>query len=105
MWNILQLRLHPSIIALKEKVAAELAQNPDKMYDIDLTYLTSRGRWYFVSWKGAQEKSGASPPTSGSIFRYVDVDFGPVKTNIVHKSQPDTAAGYFDLAHARVRWF
>jgi UDP-N-acetyl-2-amino-2-deoxyglucuronate dehydrogenase len=106
VWNILQLRLHPSIIALKEKVAAELAKNPDKMYDIDLTYLTSRGRWYFVSWKGAQEKSGGIATNIGiHFFDMLMWIFGPVKTNIVHKSQPDTAAGYFDLAHARVRWF
>jgi UDP-N-acetyl-2-amino-2-deoxyglucuronate dehydrogenase len=106
VWNILQLRLHPSIIALKEKVAAELAQNPDKMYDIDLTYLTSRGRWYFVSWKGEQEKSGGIATNIGiHFFDMLMWIFGPVKTNIVHKSQPDTAAGYFDLAHARVRWF
>lgn len=106
VWNILQLRLHPSIIALKEKVAAELAENPDKMYDIDLTYLTSRGRWYFVSWKGDLEKSGGIATNIGiHFFDMLIWIFGPVKTNIVHKSQPDTAAGYFDLAHARVRWF
>jgi UDP-N-acetyl-2-amino-2-deoxyglucuronate dehydrogenase len=106
VWNILQLRLHPSIIALKEKVAGELAENPDKMYDIDLTYLTSRGRWYFVSWKGEQEKSGGIATNIGiHFFDMLMWIFGPVKTNIVHKSQPDTAAGYFDLAHARVRWF
>jgi len=50
VYNILQLRLHPSIIALKEKVQAELAKDPSKVYDIDLTYLTSRGKWYFISW-------------------------------------------------------
>ncbi len=48
VYNILQLRLHPSIIALKERVQNELAQNSDKVYDIELTYLTSRGRWYFI---------------------------------------------------------
>lgn len=106
VWNILQLRLHPSIIALREKVAAELAENPDKMYDIDLTYLTSRGRWYFVSWKGVLEKSGGIATNIGiHFFDMLTWIFGPVKTNIVHKSDPDTAAGYFDLAHARVRWF
>ena len=106
VWNILQLRLHPSIIALKEKVAADLAENPDKIYDIDLTYLTSRGRWYFVSWKGAQEKSGGIATNIGiHFFDMLMWIFGPVKTNIVHKSEADTAAGYFDLAHARVRWF
>jgi UDP-N-acetyl-2-amino-2-deoxyglucuronate dehydrogenase len=106
VWNILQLRLHPSIIALKQKVAAELAQSPDKMYNIDLTYLTSRGQWYFVSWKGALEKSGGIATNIGiHFFDMLMWIFGAVKTNIVHKSEPDTAAGYFDLAHARVRWF
>ena len=57
VYNILQLRLHPSIIALKEKVSKELEADPDKVYDIDLTYLTSRGRWYFISWKGDEAKS------------------------------------------------
>ncbi|NDY74121.1 oxidoreductase [Desulfobacter hydrogenophilus] len=106
VWNILQLRLHPSIIALKEKVAAELAENPDKMYDIDLTYLTSRGQWYFVSWKGDLEKSGGIATNIGiHFFDMLIWIFGSVKTNIVHKSDPDLAAGYFDLANARVRWF
>jgi UDP-N-acetyl-2-amino-2-deoxyglucuronate dehydrogenase len=106
VWNILQLRLHPGIIALKEKVAREVAQNPDRMYDIDLTYLTSRGRWYFVSWKGALDKSGGIATNIGiHFFDMLMWIFGPVKTNIVHKSEPDVAAGYFDLAHARVRWF
>jgi UDP-N-acetyl-2-amino-2-deoxyglucuronate dehydrogenase len=106
VWNILQLRLHPGIIALREKVAEQVVQNPDKVYDIDLTYLTSRGRWYFVSWKGALEKSGGIATNIGiHFFDMLIWIFGPVKTNIVHKSEPDTAAGYFDLAHARVRWF
>jgi UDP-N-acetyl-2-amino-2-deoxyglucuronate dehydrogenase len=68
VWNILQLRLHPSIIALKKKVEEEIAADPGKTYDIDLTYLTSRGRWYFVSWKGYPEKSGGLPPISVFIF-------------------------------------
>ncbi|NWH06489.1 Gfo/Idh/MocA family protein [Desulfobacter latus] len=106
VWNILQLRLHPSIIALKEKVAAELAENPDKIYDVDLTYLTSRGQWYFVSWKGDLEKSGGIATNIGiHFFDMLIWIFGAVKTNIVHKSDPDLAAGYFDLANARVRWF
>jgi UDP-N-acetyl-2-amino-2-deoxyglucuronate dehydrogenase len=105
VWNILQLRLHPSIIALKEKVAAEVAQNPDKMYDIDLTYLTP-GPVVFCVLERGQEKSGGIATNIGiHFFDMLMWIFGPVKTNIVHKSEPDTAAGYFDLAHARVRWF
>ena len=106
VWNILQLRLHPSIIALKEKVAAEIAADPKKSYDIDLTYLTSRGRWYFVSWKGYPEKSGGIATNIGvHFFDMLSWIFGPVKENIVHIHQPDTAAGFLGLAHARVRWF
>lgn len=106
VWNILQLRLHPSIIALKKKVSDETAANPDKTYNIDLTYLTSRGRWYFVSWKGDTEKSGGIATNIGiHFFDMLSWIFGPVKENIVHVHQSDTAAGYFELAHARVRWF
>jgi len=68
VYNILQLRLHPSIIALKEKVSRELQENPEKIYDIDLTYLTSRGKWYFESWKGKEEKSGGIASNIGVHF-------------------------------------
>lgn len=106
VWNILQLRLHPSIIALKKKVAEEITADPGKTYDIDLTYLTSRGRWYFVSWKGYPEKSGGIATNIGiHFFDMLSWIFGPVKENIVHIHQTDTAAGYLGLAHARVRWF
>ena len=106
VWNILQLRLHPSIIALKEKVTAEIAADPRKMYDIDLTYLTARGRWYFVSWKGYPEKSGGIATNIGvHFFDMLAWIFGPVEIQVVHLHRPDTAAGYFKLAHARVRWF
>jgi UDP-N-acetyl-2-amino-2-deoxyglucuronate dehydrogenase len=106
VWNILQLRLHPSIIALKKKVTEEIAADPGKTYDIDLTYLTSRGRWYFVSWKGYPEKSGGIATNIGiHFFDMLSWIFGPVKENIVHLYLTDTAAGYFELTHARVRWF
>ena len=106
VWNILQLRLHPSIRALKEKVAAAVAADPRKMYDIDLTYLTSRGRWYFVSWKGQPEKSGGVATNIGvHFFDMLTWIFGPVQVQVVHLHRPDTAAGYIKLDHARVRWF
>ena len=60
--SILQLRLHPSIIALRDKVQAS---NPDKIFDVDLTYLTSRGKWYLKSWKGFDEKSGGVATNMG----------------------------------------
>ena len=106
VYNILQLRLHPSIIALKEKVSKELEKNPNKIYDIDLTYLTSRGKWYFVSWKGNQEKSGGIASNIGvHFYDMLCWIFGDVEENIVHLKTPDTNAGYFKLKNANVRWF
>jgi len=106
VYNILQLRLHESIIALKEKVTKELQENPDKMYDIDLTYLTSRGKWYFESWKGKHEKSGGIASNIGvHFYDMLCWIFGDVEENIVHIKTPDTNAGYFKLKNATVRWF
>ncbi|MEA1983386.1 MAG: Gfo/Idh/MocA family oxidoreductase [Campylobacterota bacterium] len=106
VYNILQLRLHDSIIALKEKVTKELQENPDKMYDIDLTYLTSRGKWYFESWKGKHEKSGGIASNIGvHFYDMLCWIFGDVEENIVHIKTPDTNAGYFKLKNATVRWF
>jgi len=104
--NILQLRLHPSIIALKEKVTKELIDNPNKVYDIDLTYLTSRGKWYFVSWKGDESKSGGIASNIGvHFYDMLCWIFGDVEENIVHLKTPDANAGSFKLKHANVRWF
>ncbi|WP_419773877.1 Gfo/Idh/MocA family protein [Halarcobacter sp.] len=104
--NILQLRLHPSIIALKEKVQKELEKNPNKIYDIDLTYLTSRGKWYFVSWKGDEDKSGGIASNIGvHFYDMLSWIFGEVKENIVHLKQPDANAGLLRLKNANVRWF
>ncbi len=106
VYNILQLRLHDSIIALKEKVTKELKENPDKMYDIDLTYLTSRGKWYFTSWKGNQNKSGGIASNIGvHFYDMLCWIFGDVEENIVHVKTADTNAGYFKLKNATVRWF
>lgn len=101
--TILQLRLHPSIIALKEKV-----QNgpKDKMYDVDLTYLTSRGNWYFTSWKGDISKSGGIASNIGiHFYDMLAWVFGDVKENIVHLHTHDRASGYLEFENARVRWF
>ncbi len=106
VYNILQLRLHESIKALKEKVEKELQENPNKVYDIDLTYLTSRGKWYFVSWKGNEKKSGGLATNIGvHFYDMLSWIFGGVKQNIVHIKTKDAAAGYLELEHARVRWF
>ena len=106
VYNILQLRLHPSIIALKEKVALELKENPNKVYDIDLTYLTSRGKWYFVSWKGDESKSGGIASNIGvHFYDMLCWIFGEVQENIVHLKKADANAGSLKLKNANVRWF
>jgi len=106
VYNILQLRLHPSIIALKEKVQKELAEDPGKVYEIDLTYLTSRGKWYFISWKGDEDKSGGIASNIGvHFYDMLCWIFGEVEENIVNVKTSDCNAGTFKLKHANVRWF
>ena len=106
VYNILQLRLHPSIIALKEKVQKALEQNPDKVYEIDLTYLTSRGKWYFTSWKGDGAKSGGIASNIGvHFFDMLTWIFGDVIESRVNIKQADVNAGTFRLKNANVRWF
>jgi UDP-N-acetyl-2-amino-2-deoxyglucuronate dehydrogenase len=102
IFNILQLRLHPSIIELKQKVE----QAPkDKIYDIDLAYITSRGKWYHYSWKGNSEKSGGVATNIGvHFFDMLTWIFGDVKKNDVHFASQDTVSGYLELERARVRW-
>lgn len=103
IYTILQLRLHPSIIALKKQVEEGPA---DKVYDVDLSYITSRGRWYQISWKGNTSKSGGVATNIGvHFFDMLSYVFGEVKENIVHYSDVLKAAGFFELKKARVRWF
>ena len=103
VYSILQLRLHPSIIALKDKIK----KGPkDKVYDIDLTYLTSRGNWYFTSWKGDITKSGGIATNIGiHFFDMLSWVFGDVKESRVHLHNHDRAGGYMEFEKARVRWF
>lgn len=101
--TILQLRLHPNIINLKQKIAA---QDPNKMYDFDLTYITSRGNWYYTSWKGDLSKSGGIATNIGiHFFDMLSFLFGEVKQNTVHLHTHDRAAGFLQFEKARVRWF
>lgn len=103
VYNILQLRLHPSIRALRDKVAAAPA---DKVFDVDLTYLTSRGHWYMASWKGDTSKSGGIATNIGvHFYDMLQWVFGPLQRNVVHLHRPDVAAGYLEYERARVRWF
>lgn len=101
--TILQLRLHPSIIALKEKIKN---QSKDGKYDVDLSYITSRGKWYLQSWKGDTDKSGGIATNIGvHFFDMLHFVFGDLQQNIVHLSTPTKAAGYLEYENARVRWF
>ena len=101
--TILQLRLHPSIIALKNKVDAEAK---DGKYDVDLTYITSRGNWYDVSWKGDESKSGGIATNIGvHFYDMLSWIFGDVQENIVHLREKDKSAGYLEFKNARARWF
>ncbi len=102
IFNVLQLRLHPSIIALRKKID----EGPeDKVYDIDLSYITSRGHWYHISWKGDIQKSGGVATNIGvHFFDMLTWIFGPVSENIVHLSDNQRAAGFLRLEKARVRW-
>lgn len=101
--NILQLRTHPSIIALKEKVAQA---GKTAKYDIDLTYVTSRGRWYFTSWKGNREKSGGVASNIGiHFFDMLMWIFGPAQHHEVHYNDDRKMAGFLELEQANVRWF
>ena len=102
-FNILQLRLHPTIIALRDKI-----QNgpKDKIYDIDLTYITSRGKWYYKSWKGDITKSGGVATNIGiHFFDMLSWIFGEVTQSVVHHYDSNKAAGFLQLKNARVRWY
>ncbi|QNL20606.1 Gfo/Idh/MocA family oxidoreductase [Hyphobacterium sp. CCMP332] len=102
VYNILQLRLHPSVIALKQKIEAE----PNKIHDIDLTYITSRGNWYYASWKGDINKSGGIATNIGiHFFDMLMWIFGPVQKRKIHLHEHDRASGFLELKNARVRWF
>ena len=101
--TILQLRHHESILALKEKVD----QGPnDKIYNIDLTYITSRGNWYFTSWKGNEEKSGGIASNIGvHFFDMLQWIFGPLENSSADIKTKDTNSGKLTFKQANVNWF
>ena len=103
IWNILQLRLHKTIIDLKTKIDSA---PKNKIFDVDLTYLTSRGNWYYTSWKGDQNKSGGIATNIGvHFYDMLSWVFGEGIENIVHLQTHDRASGYLEFKRARVRWF
>jgi UDP-N-acetyl-2-amino-2-deoxyglucuronate dehydrogenase len=103
IYTVLQLRLHPKLQELKEKIR----KGPgNKKYDVDLTYITSRGNWYSISWKGDIQKSGGVATNIGiHFFDMLSWIFGGSVKNIVHISESNKAAGFLELENARVRWF
>ena len=103
IYNILQLRVHPSIIALREKIISE---KKDTKYEVELTYLTSRGNWYNTSWKGDESKSGGVATNIGvHFFDMLSWLFGKVQGVIVEKRQLNTVSGHLEFENARVKWF
>ena len=104
IFNILQLRLHPAIAALKKRIENEGTFK--KKYDIDLTYITSRGHWYHISWKGDIHKSGGIATNIGvHFFDMLIWIFGKVQNNVVHLLEEDKASGFLELERARIRWY
>ena len=103
VFNVLQLRHHEAILALREKVA--MAPR-DKVFDVELTYITSRGKWYMESWKGDPRKSfGVATNIGVHFYDMLHFIFGRLKRNVVHLSAEAKAAGYLEYERARVRWF
>lgn len=101
--TILQLRLHPAIIALRDKVRNGPKEHK---YEVDLTYITSRGHWYKQSWKGDTKKSGGIATNIGvHFYDMLHFVFGDLQRNVVHYGSDSKAAGYLEYTQARVRWF
>ncbi len=101
--TILQLRVHPSIIELKDKV--KRIKN-EKKFEVELTYITSRGKWYLQSWKGDSKKSGGIATNIGiHFFDMLHFVFGDIQENIIHAHNETMAAGFIEYENARVRWF
>jgi UDP-N-acetyl-2-amino-2-deoxyglucuronate dehydrogenase len=103
IYNILQLRVHPSIKKLREKI---LSEKSNTKHEVELTYLTSRGNWYNASWKGDVEKSGGVATNIGvHFFDMLSWLFGDVQILNVERKDLNTAAGYLEFENARVKWF
>jgi UDP-N-acetyl-2-amino-2-deoxyglucuronate dehydrogenase len=102
VYTILQLRYHKTILELKKKID----KSTSEMFDVDLSYITTRGNWYLKSWKGDTEKSGGVATNIGiHFFDMITWIFGDVKENVVHVYTPHKASGFLQLEKARVRWF
>jgi UDP-N-acetyl-2-amino-2-deoxyglucuronate dehydrogenase len=103
IYTILQLRLHPAIIKLRENILS--SKDTNKM-DVTLNYITSRGRWYHHSWKGEESKSGGIATNIGiHFFDMLLWIFGNLEGMRIDKYEHDHASGELDLSRARVKWY
>lgn len=103
LWNILQLRHHQAIIDLKDRVQGGKSEHK---HEVELTYITSRGKWYMESWKGDPRKSfGVATNIGVHFYDMLHFIFGKLQRNVVHYSHEHKAAGYLEYENARVRWF
>lgn len=103
IYTVLQLRVHPALIALKEKFSKEISKTKK---NICLTYITSRGPWYLVSWKGKLDQSGGLTTNIGiHFFDLLMWLFGKVQHSEVHLSSPTRTAGFLELQDANIKWF
>lgn len=102
--TILQLRVHPSILALRERI--RVSNRASDKHDVELTYVTSRGKWYVQSWKGDIKKSGGIATNIGvHFFDLLHFLFGELQENVVHHASDVRSCGFLEYTHARVRWF
>lgn len=103
IYTVLQLRLHPTVSALKKMIDSDTG---NKKYEVDLTYITPRGKWYLHSWKGDEEKSGGIAANIGiHLFDMLYYLFGKLQENKIHYRDEIKAAGFLEYDQARVRWF
>ena len=106
VFTILQLRLHEQVVALKKRIEEKLTEDPNYIFDVELTYITSRGNWYYASWKGDEEKSGGIATNIGvHFFDMLQWIFGPLDRQDVFVRTHDRASGTMYFANAKVRWF
>jgi UDP-N-acetyl-2-amino-2-deoxyglucuronate dehydrogenase len=102
IFTIQQLRLHPSVVALKQQIEASAASR----FQVELVYVTPRGRWYDSSWKGDEAKSGGIATNIGvHFFDMLSFVFGPESLNVAHLREPRRAAGFLVCGRAEIRWF
>ena len=101
VFSVLQLRVHPALSALREQLLQR-----DEVVDVNLTYITARGAWYFSSWKGSEDRSGGIATNIGiHLFDLLIWLFGYVTQSVLHVRSANKAAGYLELRRARVKWF